>query len=77
MTSTSSVHLRTQPYFYTTFSAAIAICAIVIFFAMRWPRLEIYWRGNTRFLEGCDAEGCARMRIPGQGFFGPGPGEFY
>ncbi|KAJ7237377.1 hypothetical protein C8J57DRAFT_1247157 [Mycena rebaudengoi] len=55
----------------TAFSAAIAICAIVIFFAMRWPGLGIYWRGNTRFLEGCDVEGCARLRIPDQGFFGP------
>ncbi|KAJ6599741.1 OPT-domain-containing protein [Mycena vulgaris] len=60
----------------TAFSAAIAICAIFIFFAIEWPGVEINWRGNTRPFEGCDAAGCARLPLPDQGFFGPGVGEF-
>ncbi|KAJ6564729.1 OPT-domain-containing protein [Mycena capillaripes] len=61
----------------TAFSTAIAICAIVIFFAIEWPGVSIDWSGNNRPFEGCDAEGCARLPIPDQGFFGPGPGEFH
>ncbi|KAF8173175.1 OPT-domain-containing protein [Mycena galopus ATCC 62051] len=61
----------------TAFSAAIAICGIVIFFGIEWPGVEINWSGNTRPFEGCDAMGCARLPLPEQGFFGPGPGEFH
>ncbi|KAJ7133961.1 OPT oligopeptide transporter protein-domain-containing protein [Mycena crocata] len=61
----------------TAFSASIAICAIVIFFAVEWPGVEIIWSGNTRPFEGCDANGCARLPLPDSGFFGPGPGEFH
>ncbi|KAJ7032867.1 OPT-domain-containing protein [Mycena alexandri] len=66
-------------YNYVTtsaFSAAIAICAIVIFFAVDWKGSEIDWSGNNRPFEGCDAFECARLPLPDQGFFGPGPGEF-
>ncbi|KAF8137872.1 OPT-domain-containing protein [Mycena galopus ATCC 62051] len=61
----------------TAFSTAIAICGIVIFFGIEWPGVEINWSGNTRPFEGCDAMGCARLPLPEQGFFGPGPGEFH
>ncbi|KAF7375383.1 OPT-domain-containing protein [Mycena sanguinolenta] len=61
----------------TAFSAAIAICGIVIFFAIEWPGVQINWSGNTRPLEGCDAMGCTRLPIPDQGWFGPGVGEFH
>ncbi|KAJ7872773.1 OPT-domain-containing protein [Mycena olivaceomarginata] len=59
------------------FSAAIAICGIVIFFGIEWPGVEIDWRGNTRPFEGCDLMQCPRLPLPDQGFFGPGPGEFH
>ncbi|KAJ7895019.1 OPT-domain-containing protein [Mycena leptocephala] len=61
----------------TAFSAAIAICGIVIFFAIEWPGVEINWSGNIRPFDGCDANGCARLPLPDQGFFGPGVGEFH
>ncbi|KAJ7106268.1 OPT-domain-containing protein [Mycena epipterygia] len=64
----------------TAFSAAIAICAITIFFAVEWPEWRgapLNWSRNTRPFAGCDAAGCARLPIPDQGFFGPGPGEFH
>ncbi|KAJ6626046.1 hypothetical protein B0H10DRAFT_2430110 [Mycena sp. CBHHK59/15] len=32
----------------TPFSVSIAISAIVIFFALQWPGVEIDWVGNTR-----------------------------
>jgi OPT family small oligopeptide transporter len=60
----------------TAFSAAIAICGIVIFFAVEWSGAEINWSGNNRPFEGCDAIQCPRLTMPEQGFFGPGPGEF-
>ncbi|KAJ6496033.1 OPT oligopeptide transporter protein-domain-containing protein [Mycena sanguinolenta] len=53
------------------FSTAIAVCAIVIFFAIEWPGVQINWSGNTRPFEGCDAMGCARLPLPTQGFFDP------
>ncbi|KAJ7203968.1 OPT-domain-containing protein [Mycena rebaudengoi] len=61
----------------TAFSSAIAICAVVIFFAVQWPGVTIDWIGNNRPFLGCDAEGCTRLPIPDQGWFGPGVGEFH
>ncbi|KAJ7897829.1 OPT-domain-containing protein [Mycena leptocephala] len=61
----------------TAFSAAIAISAVVIFFAVEWPNVTIDWVGNTRPFDGCDGAGCTRLPIPDSGFFGPGPGEFH
>ncbi|KAJ7124241.1 OPT-domain-containing protein [Mycena epipterygia] len=61
----------------TAFSSAIAISAVVIFFAVEWPNVSIDWIGNTRPFGGCDEAGCPRLPIPDKGFFGPGPGEFH
>ncbi|EIN12782.1 OPT-domain-containing protein [Punctularia strigosozonata HHB-11173 SS5] len=61
----------------TAFSCAIAISAIVMFFALQWPNVVINWSGNNRPFEGCDGIGCPLKPIPEQGFFGPGPGEFH
>ncbi|KAJ7889565.1 OPT-domain-containing protein [Mycena olivaceomarginata] len=61
----------------TAFSASIAICAVVIFFAVQWPNVSIDWIGNNRPFLGCDNDGCPRLPIPDSGFFGPGPGEFH
>ncbi|KAJ7155164.1 OPT-domain-containing protein [Mycena filopes] len=61
----------------TAFSAAIAICAIVIFFATDWTETSINWSGNTRPFEGCDALQCPLLAVPEEGFFGPGPGQFH
>ncbi|KAJ7106264.1 OPT oligopeptide transporter protein-domain-containing protein, partial [Mycena epipterygia] len=55
----------------TAFSAAIAICAIFIFFALQWPGAQINWSGNTRPFTGCDGLQCSRLPPPDQGFFGP------
>ncbi|KAJ7861039.1 OPT-domain-containing protein [Mycena leptocephala] len=61
----------------TAFSAAIAISAVVIFFALQWPNVEINWSGNIRPFEGCDGAGCPLLPIPASGTFGPVVGEFH
>ncbi|KAJ7681289.1 OPT-domain-containing protein [Mycena rosella] len=61
----------------TAFSAAIALSAIVIFFAVQWPGVEIDWIGNTRPFAGCDGNGCPFLPIPDSGTFGPVVGEFH
>jgi len=58
------------------FSSAIAIAAIVIFFAIQWPGASIEWSGNERPYAGCDGNACRRLPIPDVGYFGPGVGEF-
>ncbi|KAJ6602095.1 OPT-domain-containing protein [Mycena vulgaris] len=61
----------------TAFSAAIALSAIVIFFAVQWPGVEIDWSGNTRPFLGCDGDACPLLPIPDVGTFGPVVGEFH
>ncbi|KAF7314093.1 OPT-domain-containing protein [Mycena chlorophos] len=61
----------------TAFSAAIAISAVVIFFALEWPNVNINWVGNTRPFDGCDGAGCPLLEIPESGTFGPVAGQFH
>lgn len=61
----------------TAFSTAIAISAIVMFFALQFNGIEVEWVGNTRPYAGLDAEGPVRLTVDEErGFFGPGVGEF-
>lgn len=53
------------------FSSAIAISAIVMFFALQWKGIQINWSGNTRPFDGCDSAGCPLFDIPEAGYFGP------
>ncbi|KAJ7741785.1 OPT-domain-containing protein [Mycena maculata] len=61
----------------TAFSAAIAISAVVIFFALEWPNIQINWSGNTRPFSGCDGNACTLLPIPESGTFGPVVGQFH
>ncbi|KAJ7465786.1 OPT-domain-containing protein [Mycena galericulata] len=61
----------------TAFSAAIAISAVVIFFALEWPNVLINWSGNLRPFSGCDGNACTRLPIPESGTFGPVVGQFH
>ncbi|KAJ7064276.1 OPT-domain-containing protein [Mycena amicta] len=61
----------------TAFSASIAISAVVIFFALEWPGVNIDWVGNIRPFAGCDGAGCPLLPIPDSGAFGPIVGEFH
>ncbi|KAJ7254134.1 OPT-domain-containing protein, partial [Mycena rebaudengoi] len=60
----------------TAFSSAIAICAVVIFFAVQWPGVTIDWVGNKQPFQGCDSKACRRLPIPTQGWFGPVSSSF-
>lgn len=67
-------------YNYTisaSFSTAIAISGIVMFFALQWPEVEINWWGNTVSYEGCEGTACTRLKLAKGEWFGPGVGEFY
>ncbi|KAJ7027141.1 OPT-domain-containing protein [Mycena alexandri] len=61
----------------TAFSSAIAISAVVIFFALEWPNVVIDWSGNTRPFAGCDGAGCPLLPVPESGTFGPVVGQFH
>ena len=60
----------------TAFSCAIAICALVTFFALQQQGVEINWSGNTIPFAGVDGAGPVLKTVPDGGHFGPGPGEF-
>ncbi|WVW80593.1 OPT family small oligopeptide transporter [Kwoniella bestiolae CBS 10118] len=53
----------------------IAIAAIVIFFAIQLPAVEVNWWGNTVSYQGCEDVACRRLPIPDIGYFGPAPGN--
>jgi len=58
-----------------SWTAAIAISAIVIFFGLAIPKKDIDWWGNTVPGIGCSG-GCPRLDIPEKGYFGAAPGTF-
>ncbi|WWC63248.1 OPT family small oligopeptide transporter [Kwoniella dejecticola CBS 10117] len=53
----------------------IAIAAIIIFFAVQLPAVEVTWWGNTVSSQGCEGTACRRLPIPDNGYFGPAPGN--
>ena len=57
--------------------AAIALAAIVIFFALEIPNggEAIVWWGNEVSYTGCEDVACRRMEVPDVGYFGPEPGS--
>ncbi|KIM32165.1 hypothetical protein M408DRAFT_6492 [Serendipita vermifera MAFF 305830] len=67
-----------QKYNYilsTAFDCGIAIAAIVIFFALQWPGVEIHWWGNDVVTRGADAyPGTPLLKVPESGFWGPESG---
>lgn len=59
------------------FSAAIAIAAIAIFFALQWSSVELGWWGNEVSFRGCEGQVCARYELAEGEYFGPRVGEFH
>nr|XP_031857404.1 OPT family small oligopeptide transporter [Kwoniella shandongensis]KAA5524476.1 OPT family small oligopeptide transporter [Kwoniella shandongensis] len=77
------VMLAMGPWNYVigaAFSCGIALCALVIFFALEIPKdgaLYIDWWGNNVGSLGCEGTGgCARLAVPDVGYFGPAPGTY-
>ncbi|CAG7854939.1 Sexual differentiation process protein isp4 [Serendipita indica DSM 11827] len=67
-----------QKYNYilsTAFDCGVAIAAIVTFFALQWPGVEISWWGNDIVNVGADAyPGTALLPVPDIGYWGPSSG---
>ncbi|RKU43923.1 hypothetical protein DL546_000685 [Coniochaeta pulveracea] len=57
------------------FSTAIALAAIIIFFAVSYNRYEINWWGNDAE-SGCEAQSCTRLKLSGKDYFGPPVGTY-
>nr|XP_031859239.1 OPT family small oligopeptide transporter [Kwoniella shandongensis]KAA5526311.1 OPT family small oligopeptide transporter [Kwoniella shandongensis] len=54
---------------------AIALAAIVIFFGLQIPAIELDWWGNSAYAQGCEGVACPRLEVPEVGYFGPEPGS--
>ncbi|KAG4417006.1 hypothetical protein IFR04_009847 [Cadophora malorum] len=59
-----------------SWSSAIAIAAIIIFFGLQWSEIELNWWGNNVVSMGCEGQACTRFVLEEGGYFGPGIGEF-
>lgn len=59
-----------------SWSSAIAIAAIIIFFGLQWSEIELNWWGNNVVSMGCEGKACTRFVLEEGGYFGPGIGEF-
>jgi len=59
-----------------SFTSGIAVAAIIIFFAIQMPGVELNWWGNTVQYQGCEDTACRRLEIPAKGYFGPDPGHY-
>jgi len=61
-----------------SWSSAIAIAAIIIFFGLQWTDKEIDWWGNTVSVEGCEGTaGCTRLHVAKGTYFGRRIGTFH
>lgn len=57
------------------FSTAIAVAAIVIYFALEFNGLSINWWGNSADT-GCESTACKRLHLPSGDYFGPRVGNY-
>ncbi|KAI5864126.1 OPT-domain-containing protein [Durotheca rogersii] len=60
-----------------SFSSAVAVAAIIIFFALQWPELRLRWWGNDVVNQGCEGDPCVLRHLPDGEYFGPRIGEFH
>ncbi len=59
-----------------SFSSAIAISGIIIFFALQYNDTELSWWGNDVVAQGCEASACNRLHLAKGTNFGPSIGEY-
>ncbi|KAL1617046.1 hypothetical protein SLS54_008041 [Diplodia seriata] len=57
------------------FSTAIAVAAVVIFFAVEYNGYAVEWWGNGAE-SGCESKACTRLKLPAGEYFGPRVGGF-
>ncbi|KAI1382864.1 OPT-domain-containing protein [Hypoxylon trugodes] len=60
-----------------SFSSAIAMAAIIIFFGLQWSVIELDWWGNTVTAQGCEEDACTLYQLGEGEYFGPRIGEFH
>ena len=60
-----------------SFSSAIAIAAIIIFFALQWTETTLDWWGNDVSFQGCEGTPCVLKHLSAGEYFGPRIGEFH
>ncbi|RDW75850.1 putative opt oligopeptide transporter [Coleophoma crateriformis] len=60
-----------------SWSSAIAIAGIIIFFSLQWTSKSVSWAGNDIVAKGCEGDPCTRLTLGDGETFGPGPGEFH
>jgi hypothetical protein len=57
-------------------SAGIAVCSLVMFFALENNHITVVWWGNTVSSAGVDGSGIGLLPLPERGYFGPEKGSF-
>ncbi|KAK0191685.1 OPT-domain-containing protein [Armillaria mellea] len=60
----------------SAFTCAIALSAVIQFFAVQYVGAEINWGPNTIPYAGCDSNSCTYYTLADGEHFGPGVGEF-
>ncbi|KAI1764832.1 OPT-domain-containing protein [Hypoxylon sp. FL1150] len=60
-----------------SFSSAIAIAAIIIFFTLQWTEVPLDWWGNSVTSQGCEGTACTLYTLGEGEYFGPRIGEFH
>ncbi|KAI1452673.1 OPT-domain-containing protein [Annulohypoxylon moriforme] len=60
-----------------SFSSAIAVSAIIIFFSLQWTEIELSWWGNSVTSQGCEQSACTLYELDEGEYFGPRIGEFH
>ncbi|KAI1401275.1 OPT-domain-containing protein [Hypoxylon fuscum] len=60
-----------------SFSCAIAVAAIIIFFGLQWTEQELDWWGNSVTSQGCEGSACTLYQVAEGEYFGPRIGEFH
>jgi OPT family oligopeptide transporter len=60
-----------------SFSTAIAVAGIIMFFSVQWTDQKLYWWGNNvTWQDGCESTPCTLHQLGDGEIFGPKPGEF-
>ncbi|CAJ2510592.1 Uu.00g062170.m01.CDS01 [Anthostomella pinea] len=75
-----AVHIAWLSYNFAlsaSFSSAIAVAAIIMFFGLQWSEIELNWWGNTVVSEGCEGDACTLLTVKEGEYFGPRYGDFH
>ncbi|CAK7275015.1 hypothetical protein SEPCBS119000_006466 [Sporothrix epigloea] len=60
-----------------SFSTAVALSAVIAFFALDYNNINLNWWGNTITQVGCEHKACPRLKLGEGEHFGPGFGQYH